>query len=129
MWDAGNTAGAARATNPAFKYGLDVTQDHSPEMRALRKSLKTEEILVYRHPDPKTIDKINVIDPSIQTRGAWKKINLVDSAKTPGTRLGFASITYEGKQTKGPYAYINLDPSRRQILCFWRRTFKLKSNL
>lgn len=100
----GNTAGAYAAATAAFKFGLDVMPDRDPHkgpsgIVRIRNEFDFGPLATKRHPDPSNIEGVQIIDPALQVRGAWKKLK---TKETPPSRLGFASLLWKGEQGLGP---------------------------
>ncbi|KDQ51405.1 hypothetical protein JAAARDRAFT_185207 [Jaapia argillacea MUCL 33604] len=69
------------------------------EMEAAASLHKLYEVMEMRHPEPRLVPKLEVIDDALQVRGSWQKIE-VRKSKTggfPPSRHGFASCVWNGR--------------------------------
>ncbi|KDQ52948.1 hypothetical protein JAAARDRAFT_137729 [Jaapia argillacea MUCL 33604] len=57
---------------------------------------KLDEFLKLRHPEPRLVTRLEVIDDTLQVRGSWQKIDTRKAGGIPG-RHGFASFVWKGR--------------------------------
>lgn len=103
----GNTSAALGATWDGFKFGNEMTnsENEPPNIRKIRAEFDTNTLSNKRHPDPKDISTIQIIEPSLQVRGVWKKLH-VQADDNPPTRFGAASVIWKGTCSVKPVCQI-----------------------
>lgn len=63
--------------------------------RTILKEDATRALTQFRHPDPAMVHRSQVVDPSLQLLGSWKKLKVKKSAG-PGRRMGFSGFIWDG---------------------------------
>ncbi|KAG8986000.1 hypothetical protein FRB90_004286, partial [Tulasnella sp. 427] len=91
----GNTSAAYAAVYSAFKHRANFLTNTD----ILKEEVEGTwtRYVQMRHPDPRNIDDLKLIDSSLQVRGAWKKIKIPSTNPSPPPRIGPAIAVYEGR--------------------------------
>ncbi|KAH9939536.1 hypothetical protein B0H21DRAFT_756421 [Amylocystis lapponica] len=95
----GNTASAVYRRVTADEIILWYYQSTSLDTRPLRDILSVraaKELLKYRNPDPDTLARTKLSQPSLQVRGSWQKIK-VPKAASISHRTGVASFIHKSR--------------------------------
>lgn len=96
----GHTAAAAHRRNAAgVLYATRLGNRDESERLAFIIDLKAySKLMTLRHPDPKNISMLNVVDVALSTRGSWNKVPCPTSGRLQaGSRLGFSSFIWNGQ--------------------------------
>ncbi|KAJ6579160.1 hypothetical protein DFH09DRAFT_1260524 [Mycena vulgaris] len=66
------------------------------EMRRIHPIIQQDPVYKLRHPDPKLVVTLAVVDPALQVLGSWQKVALKKSGGIT-SRMGFSSFVFEGQ--------------------------------
>ncbi|KAF8883072.1 hypothetical protein CPB84DRAFT_1713436 [Gymnopilus junonius] len=76
-----------------------IPESHKERERGITRSIlkpgATSVLLQFRHPDPKFTRTAQVVNPSLQVLGSWKKMK-VKKTGGPGRRMTFSSFIWDG---------------------------------
>lgn len=96
----GHTAAAAHRRNAAgvlYAYRLN-NRDESDRLASIIDLEAYSKLITLRHPDPKNISTLNVVDIALSIRGSWSKVPCPTSGRLhAGSRLGFSSFIWNGR--------------------------------
>ncbi|KAJ7685845.1 hypothetical protein B0H17DRAFT_1225452 [Mycena rosella] len=70
----------------------------TPGTQGVFPTLARDPVYELRHPDPKLVAKLAVVDPELQVLGSWQKVPLKNSGGIT-SRMGFASFMFENRLT------------------------------
>ncbi|KAG8989145.1 hypothetical protein FRB90_002379 [Tulasnella sp. 427] len=97
LQELGNSAGVAAAACDAFIVCNRLGNIRNEPIQRLQKECRIEDRLTKRHPDPDDILNIRYLDPKLQTRGVWNKLQVGKGSNgNPPSRKDFASIVWKG---------------------------------